>query len=250
MNLGSAGVEQAARPLNGSNRQSWLGQSWKRWGALMGAAAISLMTIAGAQIADKSRTVEAEQFILRAKNGKILARLGTGMEDTPRFSLFDRSGKPRGVIELNEDGTPIMHLVDREGRSRLVLALDADGGPSLGLLDSDEHARLRMNVDKDGNPLLSFLDGRDRLRMQLGTHGTGGDRASLLFFNDEDGRLRLSLSGHPDPNGSYGVYLRDKNGKGRILCSIDGDGEPSLTVLDKDENELFHVPVPPAPKAK
>ncbi len=80
---------------------------------------VMVLILAGAgllmgQVVPSSRTVEAEQFVLK-----------------------DVSGKPRGILAIRADGTPRLEFLEEDGKPRAALATAADGSPSLSLLDRD-----------------------------------------------------------------------------------------------------------------
>ncbi len=115
-----------------------------------------------------TRSVVADEFVLRGDDGATRARLG-----------------------LLDDGSPALALMDVEG-SRLRAGLSLFGGvPSLTLYDPDSKARASLSVS--ASAVLRLFDRNDTARVRLeveesarggrGAAATSG-RASLGLFDD------------------------------------------------------------------
>ena len=121
-----------------------------RWGVctlLIG----GLVTVAGAAQLDKGpKAVEAEQFIVRDKDGKERIRLGLASDGSPALFMWNKAGADRVLF------------LSGSGKDRVDLSVVLDGGrhasnsPGLTLI-GDKGTRINLNVDTTGlGPWLRF----------------------------------------------------------------------------------------------
>src|SRR5262249_45021019 len=104
--------------------------------ALLGAGL--LMVALGAGLGRRANVVEAEQIVLRDRDGKVRATLATMPDGSPSFALLDdrgrdlirlhgstgenatlslsNKGEPRAALSTNADGTAVLNLFDRQHR--------------------------------------------------------------------------------------------------------------------------------------
>jgi hypothetical protein len=108
----------------------------------------------------EKRTVEAEEFVLRGKNGEVQARLHA-TDRGPEFTLFDARGRKRVSIDVG----------------------------SIGLFDSSGQAAVRMAILRQGATIW-LSDGKGEQKASLATFG-GESFLSLIGSNGLSG---VSLS--------------------------------------------------------
>jgi hypothetical protein len=185
----------------------------------LGAAAYSTLTTpapsptlerdaAGTTGTRDSHSLEAEEFVLRAPNGDVHARLGLLPDGSPFLQLTGSGGTSSAELSVLPSQGPALKLSDgkalvsmrakgdgsseitlhSEGQEpRAALFLEADGSPVLSLTDAEGRVRAGLTISTDGSPSLSLYDGSS-LRAML---GTTGDRAMLTLL-DGQGRLLYS----------------------------------------------------------
>jgi hypothetical protein len=164
--------------------------------------------VADARDARDTRTVEAEEFVLRGRNGDVHARLGLLPDGSPFLQLTGNGGESSAELSVLPSQGPALRLSD--GRSlvsmrakgdgtseitlhsqgqepRAALFLEADGTPVLSMTDDAGRARAALTISADGSPSLSLYD-ESTLRAMLGTAGG----ASALTLLDPHGRLVFS----------------------------------------------------------
>src|SRR5438093_6656653 len=73
----------------------------------------------------KKTILEAEQFSLRAPDGKVRATLGVRDEKALGLDLFDESGRARAGLDLGPDGQPSFWLAADDGQ--VVLSFNTRG---------------------------------------------------------------------------------------------------------------------------
>ena len=112
------------------------------------------------QTSPKSRTVEAEEFIVRDANGEMQMVLNT-VEGRPFISLYD-ANTARVVLCISKG--PALILRDANGTERASLGL-VDGKSVLTLRDANEQARAVLWMEDTG-PGLALYDAN-------GTFGVG-----------------------------------------------------------------------------
>jgi hypothetical protein len=67
-----------------------------------------------------AKTVEAERFVLKDGQGKMMAILDLNPDGLPLLALFDKDGKSRAQISLSpgpDDGQPFISLSDKAGKA-------------------------------------------------------------------------------------------------------------------------------------
>jgi hypothetical protein len=109
-----------------------------------------------------SRSVEAEQFVLRDSDGKVRGAMGIGSDGAVGINLNDVKGQSRITVDLAADGTPGLDFYDQNGKMRATLALASAGTPGLGLYDPSGKLRASLDVPAHETPGLAFYhrDGR------------------------------------------------------------------------------------------
>jgi hypothetical protein len=151
----------------------------------------------GARLADPPKTIEAERFLVRGKDGK------------SQLALF-----------INEFGTPYMNFTGADGKERLGFGLDQEGRPVLKFKDKGEQTRLGLAVDQDGTPMQLFVgkDGKPALAI-----GLRGARPGLVY-TDQLGRRRLGL--YLVEDGSPHLVFKDEAEADRLWMSLAPGGVP------------------------
>ena len=133
-----------------------------RWGVctlLIG----GLVTVAGAAQLDKGpKAVEAEQFIVRDKDGKERIRLGLASDGSPALFMWNKAGADRVLLQASDQDESGSLFLSGSGKDRVDLSVVLDGGrhasnsPGLTLI-GDKGTRINLNVDTTGlGPWLRF----------------------------------------------------------------------------------------------
>jgi hypothetical protein len=126
-----------------------------------------LLTAAGNQ-AKVEKTVEAERFVLRDRNGKKRAELLVE-EGRVVHSYFDRGGNPRLQMGVEDNDMVEFVVLNKQGKIRFDLSVDPDGEVSLCEYgaENDGKPRIVLRVDRGGNPAQSFIDNKGEERIGL-----------------------------------------------------------------------------------
>jgi len=212
-------IEAAASPAPRRSRRRYLRAAVPLLvlaAAALGAAGYSALTtrspevvleheIGGSADISGTRTVEAEEFVLRGRNGDVHARLGLLPNGSPFLQLTGSEGQSTAELSVLPSQGPVLKLSDGkalvsmrakgDGSSeitlhsagqepRAALFLEADGTPVLSMTDAAGNVRAGLTISADGAPSLSLYDDTS-LRAML---GTSGDRAALTLL-DRQGRL-------------------------------------------------------------
>jgi hypothetical protein len=232
----------------------------RRW-KLAGASALACcaaLVLSGAHSQNVAKTIEAEQFVLRDKDGKRRAVLEVNAKGDTVLQLSDRGEKSRINLIVAEDGSPIvslqdqkdqprvslsvpasingsvLNLVDPNGQVRLGMGVRKDGVPTLDLRDKDANRRINLGVMPDGSGTLHFFGADESQRIRM---GLGRDLPTLLFFDQQKSpRLGMVVS----PTGLVGldVFGREK----RMRLASEPDGRMSLRITDAQGKVIFQIP--------
>jgi len=184
----------------------------KRAGAVI-MGMIAAVVLMGQTMPSKVATVvEAEQFVLRDRNGKARAWLNVS-DGSVNFALADKNETTRNLMYVRDDGTHGLILATRDGKTRVELKVGTNGVPTLSLIDNDGR-RIGMFVLSDGIPALGLVDRSRRLR------------AALRL--ETDGSVRLTLS--------------DKDATERAELTVLPDGTPRLSLIGHTGRLTWHGP--------
>jgi hypothetical protein len=97
---------------------------------LVGIAAAALVGQAAPHRPSKS--LEAEEFVLRDSRGQVRASLGTNPSSTV-LQIHAENGRPRARIIVSSDGTSSLEVMDAAERVRVLLGVKDNGSPRLWL---------------------------------------------------------------------------------------------------------------------
>jgi hypothetical protein len=131
-----------------------------RWGAGVLLTCCLVAMITGARRADDTKVVEAEQFVVRDKDGKERARLGISSGDCPALFLRGKDGKTRAMLQSSDEDVGGLFLTGRHGGLSVVLHAEsrASNSPFFVLRRDDRHL-INMNVGSGASlPWLTFQD--------------------------------------------------------------------------------------------
>jgi hypothetical protein len=121
---------------------------WRRAGmAAVLVGAIALL-VGGSPRDDGPKTVEAERFLLKDKDGTIRGEWRL-WPDGPEFRLNSKGGRRHlslTVVEGAGRAFPMALLRDEKGAARLVMSLSISGSPLLSFHDKDGKPILQLPV--------------------------------------------------------------------------------------------------------
>jgi hypothetical protein len=115
------------------------------------------------QAQPRSRTVEAEAFVLRDAAGKARAGLEMAPDGAVTLALYDQAGAGRVAVRVKADGSPDVTLIDQAARARAVLRVEPAGSPGLVLFDDAGKPRATLYVVAEGSANLQLSDKNERV---------------------------------------------------------------------------------------
>ena len=126
-------------------------------------AVIASVALMG-QVIPKSRTIEAERFLVRDANGTQRGGLGVWGNGSAALLIFEREGKTISAalaegpddsarLELRSGG---LILNDRNSERRAVFGMLPEGLANLVLMDNEGNSRAYFGVTEDGAQLAFF----------------------------------------------------------------------------------------------
>ena len=139
--------------------------------------------------------LQAHAFVLVARDGTPLARLGLLPHGAWGLGFYDQGKKSRIVLSVEGDGSSLLSLFGKDGKGSLLLSANGSGATSLRLVDTHWKTRTALATWPDGSPFLQLADrdGKDRALLQYTeviARATGElikqPGPSLLFFDKEE----------------------------------------------------------------
>jgi hypothetical protein len=131
------------------------------WLAAAGAAAVMLIVAGGAMPDPVPEKIEAKEFVLRSRSGKVIAELGENpvVDDEPYFYLFDKDRRVRFSANIHGIGIS-KRLPDATvtATDRILLRRSEDGECSLLFRDDQGRSRLQVGLTKEQVPTLTIWD--------------------------------------------------------------------------------------------
>ena len=107
---------------------------WRRATLLVLVGAAALAAMGQTPPHRLSKTLEAEEFVLRDGRGQVRASLGMGQNPTATvLQIHGDNGKPRTRITVSSDGTSSLEVMDGGERVRVLLGVKDNGAPRIWL---------------------------------------------------------------------------------------------------------------------
>jgi len=194
--------------------------------ALLGAVAL---VAGGALRVEDPRTIEAERFLVKDKDGRVHAALGLSFdpatnEEFPELIFRDQKGKLRVELAFGPGGMPGLTLRDEDERARLVLGSLPDGSAQMHFYEKAGWGQLSVGAWPDGSGIkLLGPDGRG---------GGGSDHGGLIVAKDGSAKLHFFT---PGP-------VRGDLGFERVNLGVAPDGKPSMTLNGENFRPVFRAP--------
>jgi hypothetical protein len=191
-----------------------LRQECRRWrrGSLAAAAAVVVLGITGAGVAARiAPMLEANEFVLRDKDGKARAALTLRDKDgSPGLAFLDHKGQVRLSFDLGSRDPEGSDADDDKARTRSSMRET----PGVNIYDKDGGLRAALTIRPDGTPGLGLFDknSQPRLSLDLCADGSAG-----LNLYGEAALLRAALAVRPDGSPGLGLF----NKQGQVVQSID-----------------------------
>ena len=188
------------------------------------AAAALMLGQAPASNQPAKRVIEAEEFLVRDKDGRPRIRIGPD-PTIPSIKILDSEGKP---IVLLQGSSALVHsaMVQVQAKNGMTATLSAGS--------DDVHLSLRTGMEKE-----EVEDLLRRGKEAFLAHAEKPDpKRSWLSLSLDERRAQVSIWKGGQPRGSWSVeddttqlYLADRNGAVRGMWEI-RDEMPSLYLLD------------------
>lgn len=200
--------------------------------------------------APKSRTIEADRFVLT--DGKGASRMVMALSEKsgePYLSLTDAKGKERFWVGIQRDEAVFAHFLDTKGRKRVAVGVDQTqspgGGPSdrqgsasLELVGGSGDDHIQIFSDDYGPPLL-YISSKNGPKVtnfvRLGVD-MGGE-AFLNFGRNNLEQIILQLN-----QGSPEISFTDTEARTRFKAGLGPGGSPDLAAFSKDGKVIWSAP--------
>lgn len=103
-----------------------------------------------------AKSIQAEEFILKASNGKTVGYMGTDDEGT-KLVLLDNKGNERANITVSNDGSAEVSVVDKNEAAEAAFGTDQNGLPYIGIADNNGLPRILL-MTHESSPVMVCLD--------------------------------------------------------------------------------------------
>jgi hypothetical protein len=117
--------------------------------------------------------VEAKEFVLRDKDGRVRGAWGQDDEGAIRLVLQDYRNRTSIKLNLLDDGSSGITFSDSTGNARLIMAVLPDETANLVFADRRGVARTVLGLSAKGGSTLLFADGSGATRAGIGVDNRG-----------------------------------------------------------------------------
>jgi len=117
--------------------------------------------------------VEAQEYILRDKDGRVRGAWGQDDEGAIRLVLQDHRNRTSIKLNLLDDGSSGVTFADSTGNARLIMAVLPDETANLVFADRRGVARTVLGLSAKGGSTLLFADGSGTTRSGIGVDNRG-----------------------------------------------------------------------------
>lgn len=160
----------------------------------------------------KFKSVTAERFTLKDKNGKTRGVFTVQKDNSTTLFFYGSDGKIRIALNVLNDKGPNLAFFDLKGNLRSFFGVRSNGTPQLRFNAANRKARLRLSLSKSGSPSFSMYDEKNRSRIFMFVQGD----VPLLTFTDSHGKLRAGIGLTRSEKGS----VRILNAQGKIIRTL------------------------------
>jgi hypothetical protein len=172
---------------------------------------------------EAARTVNAQAFVVKDKNGVRRAELGMSVptgetEEHPWLGIFDADGNVRACLGVHE-GLPWLEFYDANQESVLGLRVDGEG-PHVGLFYGNRRPAAYISLSKVG-PRMSLTTSNGKESVDLLVSGEG----PLIMLSDANGKPVATVGVW---KGQPSLTLIDPGGKGRLNLQVAPSGAKEL----------------------
>jgi hypothetical protein len=171
-------INQLADRLDGLEREN-------RRLRLVGAVLFVGLVVLGVEAKcfnSRSKTIEAERFVIKDKEGRVHAEFGLSNVGLPALAMYDERGMEQVSLGVPSDHAAALTFYDR-GDARVILDSSADASSALRFLDRDQVSHSALFMWPDGTTGMTFRSGEQGVAMGVQPNGD-----SAVFATDKSGQ--------------------------------------------------------------
>jgi hypothetical protein len=157
--------------------------------------------------AQADKTVEAQEFVLKGKDGKVRAKIGLDETNSGSIQLFDSEGKLRATLSNNDNdqyGLRLHYKWNEKGGAHFTAGRDNDASVSFYNNENATRLRLYLGMKNDAGMEICRHDGKAAWRMEAFETSFWAN----AFAKDYSKRFELDVS---DDNGTQ-LSMMDASG--------------------------------------
>lgn len=233
-------------------------ETLERQNRMLKRAGLAALLVSGCVLlmaqATAKRVIEADEFVLRGRAGKVAGTLSTNAAGHGQLLLYDPDGNERIAARVSAGDSTVFlagphggawtSLGARDDTSYVVLKEPTKAGVELSansekvglyLSDRSEKARAGISVAKDGYSGIALLDEHSRPMLALAAKETG---PSLNFY-DQNGKRRVLMASGAELGAA--LMFSDAMGTERVALMNSVSGA-SLIFMDANGKALWGAP--------
>lgn len=176
---------------------SWL----KALGFLGLATVFMILTARAVNNPGRLRTIEADRFILRDKDGNTRAALHMLPEGYPILAFYDRDGHDLLQFYAWHDNAVGMDVLDNKGNIRVGIGGDQDGGVGMAIYGGNGKKRADFGMSNSGLAGMGIYDRNGVMRIEDSVQADGSS-GRTVFDHDEKPSIR---EGSPSGRATNGL---------------------------------------------
>ena len=155
---------------------------------------------------------------------------------TRQLQIVDSNDQLRAAVGTTSNGEVALALYDETGKTRIILSHDPAQLSLLQFKAADGSTRAAMVAQDDGTCAVMLYDQEGMLRVTV----SNTDHNAVLSLRDRNGNELVQAIASSNYTG--GILLKDEGGTPRIAVRVLPTGEPSVVLVDEQNNPIGKLP--------
>lgn len=160
-------IEAVTERLDGLEREN---RRLRRIATFLLAGLLGVGALAAATCGRRGRTIEAQNLVLRDREGRLRGSFGVDRSGLPSLKIFDHRGQEQITLGAESEDFATLTLCDR-GAPRMLLSTSIEGTTSVRLLDGSQDEKASLFLKPNSEAGFRIASGEQAVSIGLGADG-------------------------------------------------------------------------------